>query len=159
MLTPRALIALAGAGSLALLLGAFAFQHLGGMAPCKLCLWQRWPHAAAVALAGLALVWPRPWLAGLGALAALSTGGLGFYHAGVEQGWWPGPSSCSGAGAVGGLTPEELMAQIMAAPLVRCDEIPWEMLGLSMAAWNGVAALGFAALWLLAARGLRARAG
>jgi disulfide bond formation protein DsbB len=151
MTRQRTLILLAAGGSAALLLGAFAFQHLGGMAPCKLCLWQRWPHGAAVVLglAGLA-AWPAL-MAGLGALAALATAGIGGYHTGVERGWWPGPSDCSG-GPVGEMTSEELFAQIMAAPLVRCDEVPWEMLGLSMASWNMVVSLGLAALWVMALR-------
>lgn len=150
-MTRKMLILAAAGGSAALLLGAFAFQHLGGMAPCKLCLWQRWPHGAAV-LIGLAALWlPGRALPLLGALAALTTAGIGAYHAGVERGWWEGPTSCSG-GPVTGLSPQELMDQILAAPLVRCDEIPWEMLGLSMAGWNALASLALAALWLAAAR-------
>jgi disulfide bond formation protein DsbB len=87
----------------------------------------------------------------LGALAALTTAGIGLYHTGVERDWWEGPASCSG-GNVGSLTAEELFEQIMAAPLVRCDEVPWEMLGLSMASWNAVVALGLVAAWAMAAR-------
>src|SRR6056297_505769 len=151
MTRQRRLILLAAGGSAALLLAALAFQHLGGMAPCKLCVWQRWPHAAAVGLGGLGLVALPTLTAGLGALAALASAGIGGYHTGVERGWWPGPSDCSG-GPVGGLSSEELFDQIMAAPLVRCDEVPWEMLGLSMASWNMLASLGLAAIWLMALR-------
>lgn len=138
-------------GSAALLLGAFAFQHLGGMAPCKLCLWQRWPHGAAVAIGLVALLLPGRVLPILGALAALATAGIGAWHTGVERGWWEGPSTCSSA-APGNLSADELFDRIMTAPLVRCDEVPWEMLGLSMASWNAVVSLGLAALWLMAAR-------
>lgn len=151
---PRTLILLAGAGSLAVLLGAFGFQYLGGMAPCKLCLWQRWPHAAAILIAVLALALPRRGLALLGALATLTTSGIAFYHTGVERKWWEGPATCS-SGSVEGLTPQQLMEQIMTAPIVRCDEVPWEMLGLSMASWNALASLGFAGLWLIAAVQMR----
>ena len=150
-MTRDAYILLAAGGSAALLLAAFAFQHLGGMAPCALCLWQRWPHAAAVLVGVLALLLGGRFLPWLGALAALSTAGIGLYHTGVERDWWEGPATCS-AGDIGNLTPDELFEQIMAAPLVRCDEVPWEMLGLSMASWNAVAALGLAALWVMAAR-------
>ncbi|MCE8005842.1 disulfide bond formation protein B [Aestuariivita sp.] len=144
-------IGMAAGGSAALLLAAFAFQHLGGMAPCALCLWQRWPHGAAVLLGVAALLlggrlWPA-----LGALAALGTAGIGAYHTGVERGWWEGPSSCT-SGDIGSLDADALFDQIMAAPLVRCDEVPWEMLGLSMASWNALAALGLAGLWIMAAR-------
>ncbi|MFY9212591.1 MAG: disulfide bond formation protein B [Aestuariivita sp.] len=143
-------IVLAAGGSAALLLAAYAFQHIGGMAPCALCIWQRWPHGAAIVLGGLALVLGGRALAWLGALAALTTAGIGLYHTGVERGWWQGPSTCSGAD-IGSLSPEELFEQIMTAPLVRCDEVAWQMLGLSMASWNAVAALGLAVLWVLAA--------
>ena len=129
----------------------FGFQYIGDMAPCKLCLWQRWPHAAAVLIGALALLLPGPLLPLLGALAALATAGVGLYHTGVERGWWEGPTTCT-SGPVGGLTPEQLMEQIMSAPLVRCDEVPWEMFTLSMASWNAIASLGFALIWLMAAR-------
>ncbi len=144
-------IALAAGGSAALLLGAFAFQHVGGMAPCALCIWQRYPHAAAILIGVLAIALGGRLLPVLGAFAALGTAGIGVYHTGVERGWWDGPSTCT-SGPVGGLSAEELMEQIMAAPLVRCDEVPWEMLGLSMASWNTVASLAFAGLWVMAVR-------
>jgi disulfide bond formation protein DsbB len=147
----KTLLLLAAAGSAALLLGAFAFQHLGGMAPCKLCLWQRWPHGIAIGLGLIGLVALPTLMAGLGALAALATAAIGGYHTGVERGWWQGPSDCSG-GPVGGLSTEDLFAQIMAAPLVRCDEVPWEMWGLSMASWNMIVSLGLMLVWLMALR-------
>lgn len=147
----KLLILLAASGSAALLLGAFGFQHLGGMAPCKLCLWQRWPHAAAVIIGAIALFYPKRSLALLGALAAGITGALGIYHTGVERHWWEGPDTCT-SGDISGLSTDELMNQIMSAPLVRCDEVPWEMFGLSMASWNAVASFGFMALWLMAVR-------
>ena len=144
------LVLLATAGSAGLLLAAFAFQHLGGMAPCALCLWQRWPHAAAVVI-GIAVLGLRmPVLAWAGALAAAATSAIGLYHTGVERGWWEGPSTCT-AGPVGGMSTDALLDQIMAAPLVRCDEVPWELFGLSMASWNALAALALAAVWVAAA--------
>ncbi|WP_292288387.1 disulfide bond formation protein B [Marivita sp.] len=145
------IVVLAAGGSLALLLGAFAFQHIGGMAPCALCIWQRYPHAVAVAIGLVALRFGTPALAWLGALAALTSAGIGVYHTGVERGWWDGPSTCS-AGEISGLTTDELFDEIMSAPLVRCDEVPWDMLGLSMASWNAVASLVLALLWVAAAR-------
>jgi len=153
--TRNTLILMAFLGSAALLAGAFAFQHLGGMAPCKLCLWQRWPHGAAVPIGLAALAVPGVLLPLAGALAALCTAAIGAYHTGVERGWWPGPTSCSGAGGVERLSAQELFDQIMAAPVIRCDEVPWQMLGLSMASWNMLVSLGLAALWLAAARASR----
>ena len=152
---PR-LAVLAGAGSAVVLAAAFAFQHLGGLAPCPLCLWQRWPHAAAAVIAAILLAAPltlrRPLMA-LGVLAALTTAGIGAYHAGIEQGWWPGPTSCTGSGpGLAGLSGADLLDMSARVPVVMCDEIPWAIAGLSMAGWNAVLSLGFAALWLAALR-------
>ena len=81
------LIILAAGGSVALLAGAFAFQYIGGMAPCQLCLWQRWPHAAAIVIGLVALLVSAGivarLLAGLGAMAALTTAAIGVFHVGV----------------------------------------------------------------------------
>ena len=148
-MTRRFLMLVAGAGSAALLAGAFAFQYIGGMAPCAMCLWQRWPHAAAVLIALLASALPARWLAGLGALAALTTAAIGLFHTGVERNWWEGPTTCT-SGSITGVAPEDLLMQILDAPLVRCDEVAWQMLGLSMASWNAVLSLGLVAIWLVA---------
>lgn len=149
------LIILAMAGSLAMLAGAFAFQYIGGLAPCHLCLLQRWPHAAAVAIGLLALAIPGRLLPLAGAAAALTTAGIGIYHTGVERLWWAGPTSCS-AGSIAGLDVKDLLdPSIVVAPVVRCDEVAWQMLGLSMASWNVVLSLGLALIWLLAARSRR----
>lgn len=146
------LILLAAAGSAMLMLGALAFQHIGGLAPCKLCLWQRWPHVAAIGF-GLGALVALPGLMALGGmLSALATAAIGGFHAGIERGWWEGPTTCSSPMATEGLSADDLFEQIMAAPLVRCDEIPWEMLGLSMAGWNMVLSLGLAAVWAMALR-------
>ena len=145
-------VALAAGGSAALLLGAWAFQYIGGMPPCKMCIWQRYPHGAAVVIGILALTLPSArMLPALGAVAALTTAGIGIFHAGVERSWWEGPSSCS-ASNISGLSTQELMDQIMSAPLVRCDEIPWEMFGLSMAGWNALISACLVLLWVAAWR-------
>ncbi len=149
-MTRMQLTTLAALGSAALLLGAFAFQSLG-YAPCALCIWQRYPHAAAVVIGGAAWALGYRALALFGAAAAITTAAIGFYHAGVELGWLEGPTTCT-SGAIGDMSPDALLDQIMQAPLVRCDEIAWKFLGLSMAAWNGVLSLGLAALWLIAYR-------
>jgi disulfide bond formation protein DsbB len=84
-------------------------------------------------------------------VAALATAAIGLYHTGVERAWWEGPTSCT-AGDITGLTAAELMDQIMAAPLVRCDEVAWALAGLSMASWNALISLGLAVIWIAAAR-------
>ena len=148
-LTHRQLMVAAALGSAGLLAGAFVFQALG-YAPCKLCLWQRYPHGLAAALGFVALFLPLSLIAVLGALAALSSAGVGLYHVGVEQGWWEGPTSCSG-GDIGTLSADALLSQIMEAPLVRCDEIAWSLAGISMAGWNAILSVLLAALWSAAA--------
>jgi disulfide bond formation protein DsbB len=150
VMTRSLAILAAASGSAALLVGAFAFQYLGGLAPCPMCIWQRYPHVIAVIIGVLALAMPGRILPGLGAATAMVGAGLGLYHTGVERGWWDGPGTCS-AGDIGNLSAEDLMAQIMSAPLVRCDEVAWSMLGLSMASWNAVASLALAGLWIMAA--------
>jgi disulfide bond formation protein DsbB len=149
------LIFLAAAGSAALLAGAFAFQYIGGLAPCHLCLLQRYPHGAAVAIGALALLIPGtllgrmlPWA---GAAAALTTAAYGAYHTGVERHWWAGPDTCT-SGPIGQLSAKDLLAKIQAAPVVQCDQVAWDMFGLSMASWNMLAALILVAIWVKAAR-------
>ncbi|MCC1493350.1 disulfide bond formation protein B [Cognatishimia sp. F0-27] len=149
-MTRRALILLASAGSAALILAALGFQYLGEMPPCKLCYWQRYGHFVAIAAAiGVAI--PMTGLVLVGFAGALSSAVIGGYHTGVERGWWEGPTSCSSQ-SIDGLSAAELLEQIMNAPLVRCDEVPWAMAGLSMASWNAIASAGLALIWLLALR-------
>lgn len=117
---------------------AFLAQYGFGLAPCELCLWQRWPYAAAILL-GLA-AWKldraRPLLLGLVALAFAATAAVGVFHFGVEQKWWEGLSGCSGGSTATSI--DALRAQILAAPVVRCDDIAFSFLGLSMAGWNAL---------------------
>lgn len=150
-MTRNSLILLATAGSAALMLGALGFQYLGDMPPCKLCYWQRYPHIGAILIGLLALLMAARFLPWLGAFAALSTAGVGIYHTGVERGWWEGPTTCT-SGAIDGLSTDDLLNQIMGAPLIRCDEVAWQMFGLSMASWNALASLALVALWVAAAR-------
>ena len=150
-LTRKMLMLLAAGGSLALMIGAFGFQYIGGLPPCQMCIWQRYPHVVAIALGLVAIRFGTPLIAWLGALAALSTAAIGGYHTGVERGWWEGPTACSSQ-SIGGLSTDELFEQIMTAPVVRCDEVPWSLLGLSMASWNMIASLILAGLWIAAAR-------
>ncbi len=136
----------------ALLVGALGSQYIGGLNPCEMCHWQRWGHYAALALALLSLLLRKQpdrgrsfvWLA---ALAILASGLIGVYHAGVEAGIFEGLTQCtSTVGSSGG----DLLKDIMAAPLVRCDQVQFSFLGLSMAAWNAVISIGaaLATLWL-----------
>ncbi|PIL12407.1 hypothetical protein P775_28295 [Puniceibacterium antarcticum] len=145
------LVFIAAAGSAALLIGALGFQYIGGMPPCHLCYLQRYPHMVAVVIGVVALFLSSRLLPIFGALAALTSANIGVYHTGVERGWWEGPTTCT-SGAIDGLSADALLQQIMAAPMVRCDDVAWQMLGLSMASWNAIASLVLALIWITAAR-------
>lgn len=125
---------------LALLGGALGSQYIGGLYPCEMCHWQRWGHYVALPLAlssllfrgqasGRHLVW-------LAALAILSSGLIGIYHAGVEAKIFEGFTQCTAPPAGG--SNADILADIMAAPLVRCNDIQWSFLGISMAGWNAI---------------------
>jgi len=151
LLSRNALIGLAAGGSAALMLGALGFQYLGDLAPCKLCIWQRYPHVIAIVIGIVAVAIRGRLLPYLGMLAALTTSGIGLYHTGIERNWWEGPTSCTSQD-ISNLSSDQLFDQIINAPLIRCDEVAWEFMSLSMASWNALIALGLAGLWFLAAR-------
>ena len=144
----------------ALLGGALGSQYLGGLHPCEMCYWQRWPHAAAIVLAALAFTAPAPSsrarsLTLLAALAIAVSGAIGVYHAGVEAKIFEGFTQCTVLSRSSSTA--ELLKQITHAPLVRCDEVQFRFLGLSLAAWNAILSLGDAALIVaLTFRGKRA---
>lgn len=144
------LIRIAAGGSAILLIAAWSFQAIG-YAPCELCIWQRWPHGAAVLIGMTTIVLPTAVPPLLGAAAAMATGSIGIYHTGVERSWWEGPASCS-SGNVSDISVDELMRKILDAQPVRCDEAAWEFLSLSMASWNSIASFALAAIWLAAFR-------
>lgn len=134
-------------GSTALLGGALAFQYLGGLAPCEMCHWQRWPHVAALVL-GL-VAWARGnarWAIVPAALALLAGAGIGVLHAGVEYHWWVGPTACAAPLIAG----PDFVAAALATPLIRCDAAAWTLFGVSMAGYNALFStlIGGAALWL-----------
>lgn len=131
---------------------AFVAQYGFGLAPCELCLWQRWPYAAAIVFALGALTMPklRPALLALAGFSILLSGGIAVFHVGVEQKWWQGLAGCTGAPTPNSI--EALRAQLMAAPVVRCDEAAFRFLGLSIAGWNVLWSLALGAFALLAAK-------
>jgi disulfide bond formation protein DsbB len=132
-----------------LLGGALGSQYVGGLHPCEMCYWQRWPHAGAIVLAALAFTAPASsarskTLTLLAALAIAISGGIGVYHAGVEAKIFEGFTQCTALSKSGSTA--ELLQQITHAPLVRCDEVQFRFLGLSLAAWNAILSLGGAPL-------------
>lgn len=156
------MISIRTAGWLALLLpaallgGALIGEYGFGLYPCEMCMWQRWPHLAAIVFALLALFMrssPRSIpLVVAAALSILASGLIGGFHAGVEYGWWEGLTSCATNIPAGG----DLLDSIMNAPLVRCDVAPWSLFGISLAGYNFLLSAGGAILILvLAAKGRR----
>lgn len=134
----------------ALLAGAWGSQLIGGLYPCEMCHWQRWPHYAAVVFALLAFALkPARWPVVVAALLVMVSGAIGVFHAGVEYGWWEGVTQCSSMG--GGGSTADILRQIMATPLVRCDVAQWSIAGISLAGFNAIFSLGFGGLmlWLL----------
>jgi disulfide bond formation protein DsbB len=128
----------------ALMAGALGSQHIGGLIPCEMCMWQRWPHYTAIGLAALAFVVPQRALVWLAALAILISGGIGIFHAGVEYHWWQGLTQCSQLPGSGGSG--DILSDIMKTPMVRCDEAQWSLFGISLAGYNAIISIGGALL-------------
>ena len=132
------------------ILGALAFQHIGGILPCELCLKQRYAYYAGVPLLFAALVLLSSGQRRRAALLFLANSALGVYHAGVEWHFWPGPEACTGAQnlstSVGGL-----LNSLPSTTVIRCDEAAWRLGGISLAGWNVVVSLLVLALSLRAA--------
>lgn len=137
-----------GFASVALLGGAFLFEYVGGLAPCKMCIWQRWAHVAVMAFAAIGLTaLPRRFVLYLIAAAALGSALIAGYHAGVEWRLWDGPSGCTAA-LSNSVSTTDLVDQLLATPVIRCDEVAWSLFGLSMAGWNSVISAGIFGLAL-----------
>ena len=123
--------------SAGLIAGALWFQYVEGLYPCKLCLWQRWPHYLVILCGVLAFTALRPSVLLILAIMMMwVTGGIGGYHAGVELDIFSGPGGCTAT--FEDLPAGEGLQALLDTSPVRCDEIVWSFLGLSMAAWNGL---------------------
>lgn len=138
----------------ALLAGAFGSEYLGGLVPCEMCWWQREAHMVAVVFAALAFTSPAESsrsrnLVLLATAAIAVSGAIGVYHAGVEAKIFEGFTQCTATPLTRGASTAELLKQLTHAPLVRCDEVQFRFLGISMAGWNAILSLGGAALILL----------
>jgi len=138
----------------ATIIGALAFQHIGGYEPCVLCFRQRTPYYIAVPLSAILMAvcmrgnnehLVRLGLV-VGTLIMLVSAGLGFHHAGVEWGWWAGPDACAGGA---GLSSGSVLPDLDNAKVVSCADVQWRMFGLSFAGWNAVisAIASFVAFW------------
>ena len=122
-----------------LLGGALLSEYVGKLYPCEMCWWQRYPHGVAILLAVAALLSPLSAprtrvLTLLAAFAIAVSGAIGVFHAGVEYGWWEGLTTCTTNGATS-------LEDIMAVPLIRCDQVQWSLLGVSLAGFNAIFSL------------------
>ena len=139
--------------ALAVILVAMLSEYWGGLIPCALCLKQRVAFFVAVPLLALAYIYARH--APLATRGLLTTVGivflanacLGFYHAGIEYGWWLGPASCGGGGAQA-LDTGALFEALQNSSMVRCDAPAFTLFGLSLAGYNVFACLVLAGLAL-----------
>ena len=135
---------------LALLGGALLSEYVGKLYPCEMCWWQRYPHGVAILLALGAVLSPLSAprtrvLTVLAALAIAVSGAIGLFHAGVEYKWWEGLTTCTAGGAMS-------LEDIMAVPLIRCDQVQWSLAGISLAGFNALFSLGGALLIVVLAR-------
>jgi disulfide bond formation protein DsbB len=131
---------------LALLAGAWGSQLVGGLVPCEMCHWQRWPHYAAVVIAVCAFVVPgrsaRAALIVLAALAIAVSGAIGIAHAGVEYHWWHGFTACTATTNLAGMDATQRLDALFRAPVVRCDQAQWTLFGISLAGFNAIFSIG-----------------
>ncbi|MGL4265333.1 MAG: disulfide bond formation protein B [Afipia sp.] len=142
--------------------GAWFFELVLDIRPCPLCLEQRYAYYLAIPLAVLIALGSSQGvsrrLLGVGlvvlTLALLANAGLGAYHAGVEWGFWQGPTDCSGPIVDFGST-GNLLDNLNKVKVIRCDEVQWRFLGLSLAGYNVLISLGMAALAAWGARTAR----
>jgi disulfide bond formation protein DsbB len=148
-LTIRAFAGFVLAASSVVLGTALLSQYWGGLAPCELCILQRWPWAVAIVISLVAvLVGDRPALSPvtfiLGVVFAVGVA-FAFYHVGVEQHWFAGPTACT-ARSGGAISLEEMKRQILGTAPVMCDRPAWTLFGVSMAGLNLLASLIMAAI-------------
>ncbi len=156
--TDRRIPLLVAVASLASLAIALASQYWGGLQPCVLCIYQRYPYGVAAALGIIGIIVAgrpgllRPILL-LAGVAFLVDAGIAAFHVGVEQHWWAGTSECGSLLDLNA-SPEDLKNQLFNQPVVRCDEPAWTLFDISMAGYNFLyaALCGLATLWF-AARG------
>ncbi len=145
----RLALAAVSLASLGALGTALASQHIFGFLPCDLCYAQRVPYALNFVLGALAVlpaVPPRERRVVLMHLVVLFVLGAGLagYHVGVEEGWWAGPTSCTGGG--GSVSMNDLMGALSQSARPACDEAPFRFLGISFAGFNVIASLALTAL-------------
>jgi len=147
---PRITGRMAGVGTILIGIAVLAFalisQFFYGLAPCELCIIQRWPWVIAIALSFIIVAMTRNKFAQAllifaTGLTLISNAGIAGFHVGVEQGWWQGLASCS-ASLPTGSSIEDLRAHLLAAPTISCGDVAWSLFGISMAGYNALISFG-----------------
>jgi disulfide bond formation protein DsbB len=141
-MTPQRIALYLGALALALIVGALCFQYIGGMPPCEMCHWQRWPLIAAALvgiLGGALMKGDARALALLVIVLVATSGAIGAYQAGVEWHFLPGPAACTGKAVI-----FHGLQDLNAPGAVRCDVAAWRLFGISLAGYNALISLGSA---------------
>lgn len=139
------------AASVFMLGAAYYFQYVDGLAPCILCLRQRWAYRVAIAISLIGVIGGfTPWrhiiyrIACVGLIGAFGAGlYLAGWHAGAEYGWWDGPQACAASGT--GQVTVDSIAEMLAGnaePMPSCEVPVWWFLGLTMAGWNFIISAG-----------------
>ncbi len=149
--SPKKLLILTLLIATAVIGSALGSQYIGGLEPCKLCHWQRYPYYVGIPLVlatlvvfDASIVFRRLLLLAITATFLIGIG-LGLYHVGVEQGWWPGPASCSSSATLGASLDEQIN-NLMNTARVDCRKPAFLLFGISMAGYNALASLVLAAL-------------
>ncbi len=131
---------------------AYLFEFFGGIKPCALCIYQRFPHMIIIGLCIIGILFvkkekPAAIITGISALLFFIGAGIASFHVGVEHHWWQGTTGCGAE--LKGTSIEALRSQLLKIPITRCDEVSWSLFGLSLAGYNAIisiAAGGFSVL-------------
>ncbi|MDG1438332.1 MAG: disulfide bond formation protein B [Emcibacteraceae bacterium] len=152
------ILELAWIASVFMLGGAYGFEYIGGLFPCDLCWPQRYAHMAVIVFGAFALYFKKAnnikWIRFkiMTTFAYMVSAGYSGYHAGVEQKWWEGPDSCTLQTSELGMSVESFMQSLDTVAFVRCDDIPWDMFGISMAGYNFIISLALLIMLSLSVR-------
>ena len=146
---PRLAPALVIAVSLGALAAAYIAQVWGGLDPCVLCIYQRYVYGVAFAVGLLGLLVGRSGISratmALAGLVFLVGAGIAFFNVGVELHWWRGTAACHAPVFDLNQSLDDLRESMLETKFVPCDEIAWSLFGLSIAGYNTIASLVFAA--------------
>ena len=126
-----------------MLISAFYLEYFHGALPCDLCITQRWFHGAIIAYSVIIIVIFKKTLISKkllilgGAILWLSSSLAGLYHFGIEMNFWTGPDGCSSNIDFS----KDTLTYLLNKSPIKCNEVMFEIFGLSLAGWNSVASL------------------